>query len=264
MSKRRKEKALNVITVLLLLVALGSGATLAVKLFAQSKNTAGLESLAEVVNREAPYVEIRQAKEQGDETTETLRRRRLDGYAELNRQNPDMVGWLGVPNTRIDYPVMQSVDSPDFYLKHNFEKESSSYGVPYVAEGCDLKEGCDNMVVYGHHMKDGSMFTDLMKYEQQSFFEQNPIIYFDTLEEMGEYQIIGVLAVPAVRGEAEFYNKMEAATPYDYSSYVAEVKRRSHYETGEMAVYPEQLLTLITCEYTVEEGRFIIVAKKIN
>ncbi|MEF9939408.1 MAG: class B sortase [Clostridium sp.] len=245
---------LNLTMALLLLIALGSGTALVMKEMAKNHNCIELESLADAVKEET--VDL-------SEDLRALRQQRLVGYAELQKQNPDMAGWLSVPDTKIDYPVMQSVNRPDFYLNHDFKKEKSHYGVPYIAEHCDLQGTSSNIVIYGHHMKDGSMFTDLMKYEQQSFYEAHPFIYFDTMKDTGIYRVIGVLEVPAIEKEESFYKKMETENRFDYSGYIAEVKRRAHYETGEIAVYGEPLLTLITCEYTVKEGRFIIVAKKV-
>ncbi|MEG7530005.1 MAG: class B sortase [Hungatella sp.] len=254
----------NILMAVLLFIALGSGIALCIKFFHKSENTAALESISAMADQAVSFAEIRLEEDKSPETAQRLRCERLEEYAKLRKQNADMIGWINIPDTQIDYPVMQSPEAPDFYLKHNFEKAASTYGVPYVGERCDLSGGCNNIIVYGHHMKDGSMFTDLMKYEQESFYETHPFIYFDTMDTVGTYQIIGVLEVPAIETEAEFYQKMETKTPFDYSGYVAEVKRRSHYETGEIAVYGEQLLTLVTCEYTVNEGRFIMVAKKIR
>ena len=76
----------------------------------------------------------------------------LPELAELYQQNGDLVGWISIADTNINYPVMQSVNEPNFYLKHGFDKEYSDYGCPYVQEDCDVQEPSDNLVIYGHHM----------------------------------------------------------------------------------------------------------------
>lgn len=94
----------------------------------------------------------------------------FEKYRAVQEQNSDFVGWLSVPGTNIDYPVMQTVDEPNFYLKRGFDKQYSDYGVPYVQENCDIALS-DNCVIYGHHMNNGTMFTDLCKYENEDFIE---------------------------------------------------------------------------------------------
>ena len=101
------------------------------------------------------------AAEQPEEPGETVAPPALtayEKYAAVYEQNPDFVGWISIDGTNINYPVMQTPGNPDFYLKHAFDKSYSDYGVPYVQENCDLEQS-DNVVIYGHHMKNGSMFS---------------------------------------------------------------------------------------------------------
>lgn len=93
----------------------------------------------------------------------------FERYRVVQEQNSDFVGWLSIPGTNIDYPVMQTVDKPNFYLKRGFDKQYSDYGVPYVQENCDLARS-DNCVIYSHHMNNGTMFADLCKYENEDFY----------------------------------------------------------------------------------------------
>ena len=105
----------------------------------------------------------------------------LPQYQALYTQNSDLAGWIQIDSTGINYPVMQSKHDPDFYLKHNFEKADSPHGCPYVQANCDLQTTSDNILVYGHNMKDGTMFSDLLQYKRKFFWEQHRIIRFDTL-----------------------------------------------------------------------------------
>lgn len=122
----------------------------------------------------------------------------LPQYQALYTQNSDLAGWIQIDGTNINYPVMQSKHDPDFYLKHNFEKADSPHGCPYVQANCDLQTPSDNILVYGHNMKDGTMFSDLLQYKRESFWEQHRIIRFDTLTAQAEYTVMAVF-----RGEAE-------------------------------------------------------------
>lgn len=107
----------------------------------------------------------------------------LPELTELYRQNNDLVGWICVEDTNINYPVMQTVDNPNYYLKRGFDKEYSSYGCPYVQEDCDVLKPSDNLVIYGHHMNNGSMFADLEKFKDEDFWREHKTIAFNTLTE---------------------------------------------------------------------------------
>lgn len=103
-----------------------------------------------------------------------------------------------VEGTTIDYPVMQTPDDFNFYLRRNFDKEYSNLGTPYIQENCDLKTS-DNLILYGHHMLDGGMFSDLDLYKKKSFWEKHKTIRFDTLDEIAEYEILAVIVTTAYR-----------------------------------------------------------------
>ena len=110
-----------------------------------------------------------------DDATST-RNNLLPQYQALYAQNSDLAGWIQIDGTNINYPVMQSKHDPDFYLKHNFEKADSPHGCPYVQTNCNLQTPSDNILVYGHNMKDGTMFSDLLQYKRESFWQQHRII----------------------------------------------------------------------------------------
>ena len=142
------------------------------------------DNLAEIVEDEPP--------KENEGVTFSEDKDYLAEYLELYRQNEDMVGWIKVEDTNINYPVVQSVNEPNFYLKHKFDKTYSAYGCPYVQENCDVQKPSDNIIIYGHHMNDGSMFTGLMKYRNKSFWEGHKTITFDTLTDRHRYEVIAV------------------------------------------------------------------------
>ena len=183
-------------------------------------------------------------------------------YADLYAENHDMVGWLTISDTPIDYPVMQTPETPDFYLKRGFDKKYSAYGMIYMDEDCDLDAGCPNFVLYGHHMKNGSMFAALEKYTSEEFYREHPEILFDTLEETGRYQVAAVFKMPGAQITEAFAGTLLAATEEDYNAFIAYAKENSLYDTGVTPQWPEQLLTLGTCEYTYEDGRLFVVGRK--
>ena len=188
----------------------------------------------------------------------------LQKYAELFQQNNDMVGWIAIEDTPINYPVMYTPDNPDYYLKHNFYKEPSAYGVPYIAEHCDPMEPSDNVIIYGHHMNNGSMFAGLMDYEDRDFYEQHKIVHFDTLTETAEYEVIAVFKTTVYDDTGfKFYLFSHAKTEKEFTDYVEQCRELALYDTGVTAEYGDKLLTLSTCEYSNTNGRLVVVAKKI-
>ena len=189
----------------------------------------------------------------------------LPEYLPLYEMNDHMVGWIKIEDTKINYPVMQTPDSPDYYLTRNFSKENSRFGCLYARETCDVNAPSDNITIYGHHMRDGSMFAALNSYQSQKFFEDHPIIIFDTLTEYHTYQIFAVFKTSASVGKGFAYHQFEnAANAEEFDAFVAECKRLSFYDTGFTPVYGDKLITLSTCEYTLENGRFVVVAYRIS
>lgn len=188
----------------------------------------------------------------------------LPEFAELYTLNNDIVGWMTIPGTDINYPVMQTPDSPDYYLKRNFDKETSSRGCLYAREVCDVFAPSDNITIYGHRMRDGSMFARLDKYMEQSYCEENPYIYFDTLTGLHTYKIMAVFLTTASVGEGfayhEFVNAQDAS---GFEDFVKTCKELALYDTGVTAEYGDKLITLSTCEYSQTNGRLVVVAKRI-
>lgn len=185
-------------------------------------------------------------------------------YAPVYEQNNDFIGWISIDGTNIDYPVMQSKDNPNFYLKHSFEQSYSDYGVPYVQEDCDI-DLSDNTVLYGHHMNNGSMFSDLCKYENKNFYEEHKTIRFDTLEDFGSYEIVAAFKTVAYSEDGfKYYHFVNADSAAVFDGYIAECKELSLYDTGVTAVYGDKLITLSTCEYSRTNGRMVLVAKKVT
>ena len=106
-------------------------------------------------------------------------------YQNLYWENTDMVGWILIEDTNIDYPVMQTPTDPTYYLKHDFEKNYTDYGCPFMQADCDALCPSDNLIIYGHNMKDGSMFADLAKYRSKDFWQTPNPVWFAT--ELGSY-----------------------------------------------------------------------------
>ena len=189
----------------------------------------------------------------------------LPEYLPFYEQNNDMVGWIEVPGTKINYPVMQTPGNKDYYLKRDFYHNWSEWGSIYAREACDINKPSDNVVLYGHHMKDGSMFAGLDAYRRKSYWEENQYFTFDTLYERHTYQIIAVFKTSANIGEGFAYHIFNTAdSEEEFNQFMDEVHKLQMYKTGLTAEYGDMLLTLSTCEYTLDNGRFVVVAKRVS
>ena len=185
-------------------------------------------------------------------------------FADFIKQNSDFAGWIKIDGTLIDYPVMFSPAQPDYYLHHDFEKNDSLSGIPYIGKECSIN--CDNTIIYAHNMKNGTMFAGLLKYTDESFFKNHRYIEFDTLEGDGTYEIIAVFREKVhYRDETDvfrYYNYCGELSEQDFNTYIENIKRLSLYETGKTAIYGQKLITLSTCSYHTENGRFVVVGVK--
>ena len=250
--------------VLLLIVALLSSWMIYLHLKESEEQAEQYEELADLVSQNET-VHLGPTEGISTKPTEKQESTILPEYAEVYKQNPDMVGWIYAADTRINYPVMQSPDDPNFYLKHSFDKSSSNHGCPYVNANCDISKPSDNVIIYGHRMKDGSMFADLDKFTDISFWENHRTITFNTLTQRQTYEIIAVFKVATGTGsetEFKYYSFTDASSPEEFEDYISKVKSRALYDTGITAEYGDKILTLSTCEYTNHNGRLVIVAKK--
>lgn len=190
----------------------------------------------------------------------------LPWYQELHNQNPDMVGWIQIEGSKINYPVMQTTeDNANYYLYKDFDKEQSVRGSIYAAEICDVFEPSDNITLFGHNMKDGSMFAYLGNYYQKSAWENNPMIFFDTLTESHVYKIFAVFKTSGTDNVGFAYHQMaDAKDEAEFNKFVATCKELAFYDTGITPVYGDKLLCLSTCEYTIDNGRFVVAAVRIS
>jgi len=199
--------------------------------------------------------------ERAETPTESAEPVILPEYAPLYKENPDLVGWMVIDGTPINYPVMQTPDRVDYYLYRNFKKENNSHGCLYVRESCDVFEPSDNVTIYGHHMKDGSMFASLKKLRKQEFWEEYHTIDFDTLYERHSYTIFAVFTTTASVGEGFTYHRFEyAADEAEFDAFVSTCKELSLYDTGITPKYGDKLICLSTCEYSQDNGRLVVVA----
>lgn len=238
-----------------------SGAMLCREYLDQKQSAEAFDEVAGLVKEDVELPTLELADDPAQEPEELMA---FEKYADVYAQNSDLVGWISIPGTRIDYPVMQTKDNPNFYLKHAFDKSYSSYGVPYMQENCDVGIS-DNLVLYGHHMNNGSMFSDLCKYESEDFYQEHKTIRFDTLDSFGDYEVIAAFKTVAYSEEGfKYYHFVRAEQEEDFDEFIDKCKELALYDTGVSAEYGDQLITLSTCEYSRTNGRMVVVAKLLE
>ncbi len=188
-------------------------------------------------------------------------------FADIYKLNSDFRGWITISGTDIDYPVMQTMEDEEFYIHKDFDKEYSSAGTLFVDTESSLTEPSDNIVIYGHNMKTGKMFHDLLEYESEDFYKEHKFIRFDTIYENGTYEVIAAYRTeiyPVDYTGFKYYQFFNAANEEEFNNFVENSKALTYYDIPVSAEYGDTLLTLSTCAYHTDEGRFVVVAKKIN
>lgn len=200
-----------------------------------------------------------------DENITQEKTERMLQIQELKKQNNDIVGWLEIERTNINYPVLQGIDN-DYYLTHNYKNEEVAGGSIFLDKDYSFIRPSDNLLIYGHRNKYGLMFEDLIKYEDENFYKEHSTIRFTTILDDSEYEIISVFKSRVYYKNEEdvfrYYYFVNADTKEEYEEYVDNCKKSSIYDIDISAEYGEQLLTLSTCDYTQENGRFVVVAVK--
>lgn len=183
----------------------------------------------------------------------------LAKFEQLYADNNDLAGWIRIDGTVVDYPVLQFVDNT-FYLERDFYGESSRAGSIFM-DYRNIPDGNDfNTILYGHHMADGSMFKALMKYKDESFFQEHGIIDFDVLNKEYEWVIFSVY----VTDVSFYYIDTSFHSDDKKQEFIEEIRERSMYES-DVSVGPEDhILTLSTCTYEFENARFVVHAKRVE
>lgn len=192
----------------------------------------------------------------------------LKAYEKLVEQNPDTVGWIQVPNTPIDYPVVQAKDN-NYYLTHTFAKEYNAAGCPFldhqnvVGPNGQLSQ-CS--VIYAHHRRNGTMFAKLKNYDEVDFYKQNPVIKFDTIYDRSDWVVFADFRATtnSSTGKIFEYRKFDFKDANSFNNFVTAIKKRSYFTTPVEVNENDQILLLSTCSYEKEHWRMVIAARKVR
>lgn len=252
-----------IIILSLLIVILAISSFFIIKEFVENKKETEIyEDLQEIVIEENTDIETRNVDTEIEKSEgESSNKYNLENIAKINS---DVVGWIKIENTNIDYPVMQN---GDYYLHRNIYKNYSSHGTPYLAEYCNIQYS-DNLIIYGHHMNDNSMFAQLDDYKKHSFCENHKYIKFYsyyngiTIEKTYEVAIAFKTVVYSDKG-FKYYNYTNFSDVQELNDFIENCRKLEFYNTGIDINYGDKLITLSTCEYSQKNGRIVVVAKQI-
>lgn len=187
----------------------------------------------------------------------------LPEYADLYERNHDFAGWLSVPNTKINYPVMLTPSEPEYYLRRSFDKETSLNGTPFIGKGGTADSDC--LIIYAHNMKQGAMFGHLSHYQDQNFWNETKTFTFDSLYEHRVYEVFAALKTRILNTDEKgfrYYSSAGELTDEAHTELTSWLIEHSIYDTGIVPDCGDQILILSTCSYHTENGRFIVAARR--
>ncbi len=193
---------------------------------------------------------------------------RMIKLEELQEENPDIVAWLEILDTDISYPILQGKDN-DYYMTHNYKKEYSKDGSLFLDKDYNWDIPSSNLLIYGHNNRgSNNMFCGLLDYKDEEFYNLHKKIRFTTNSEDAEYEILSVFQsrvyYKSEKNAFRYYYFINANNQKEFDEYVTNSKKASLYDTGVTAEYGDQLMTLSTCDFYVEDGRLAVVAKKVK
>ncbi len=262
---RKREKRRKLIVAVFSILAAASLSYFVVYYFFAERTDQDVQALAELRdagrNGAMPWQEVKVNKT-GDVAVPDI----MDEYKTLYNMNKRLIGWLKIDDTIIDYPVLQTTNN-EYYLDRNFDQEYDKNGSIFMDYQCTLYPRSTNLIIYGHHMKSGKMFGSLQQFAKESYYQEHPVIQFDTIYEKGTYEIMYAFRSKVFNEDDivfKYYQFLEANSAEEFDSNMKEMAKMSLYDTGVTANYGDQLLTLSTCDNSQSDGRFVVVAKRIS
>lgn len=240
------------------------------QVFTEYKENESFKNLAEIVTEETTNT---------DTVTETIRKPNLlnvsdcdndvqdessmyfttyyepHSISELISMNSECFGWISIAGTNINYPVMHTPSNPQKYLNKNFYGEYSYSGTPFLDARCSADS--TNLIIYGHHMNNGTMFAVLCNYTSKSYGEEHPRIILETKDGAFAYYVFSVMKV---KSDDDWYRFTTVGTEKSYNSRIEYAKEKSIYDTGITPVYGQQILTLSTCYGYNQDDRILVLA----
>lgn len=274
-TKKNKKKIIYTICMIILIcIFVGSGIYLLAYFLQTKKSEDRVEELKELIIEDATTEAVDSTHTNTDYVPiEKIDFVIIDGipvqkkFEQLYNKNHDFAGWLTIDGTDIDYPVMQSLYDEEYYLHRDFDKKYSYPGTLFIDTESDISLPSDNIIIYGHHMQSGKMFGKLEDFADKDFYENHKYISFDTIYGDGTYEIIAAFYSKIYEKEYtgfKYYQFFDAQDKEQFDYYISNCKALTTYEISATAEYGDKLISLSTCAYHTTNGRFVVVAKKID
>ncbi len=275
--KKYKKIALNVVSIILIITIVVSGTFLGKRgieqflVLRQEQQKQQDATLSEdVINKLEDMTEEQKWAYLYEKYPELLNTKFPAGiivdYALYYSQNPQTIGYIKIPGTKVDYPVVQA-ENDKYYLNHDFYGKATSYGAVYASYKNSFQPLDRNTLLYGHNMHDGSRFAELINYKNLEFFKKHPTLQFDTLFEKKSWKIAAVFITngSTASDNGYFFDfTFNHCSDLCFEEYIAELEKRSLYETGVDILPTDTLLTLCTCTYEYPDARLIVVARQVR
>lgn len=227
------------------------------------------ESKADSTEEAASKEDTQENAEENSQSTESgTKEEYVNPYAAVFAQNEDMAAWLSIEGTVIDYPVMQTMEDENYYLKRGFDGKDNENGCLILDTDSQITEPVStNLIIHGHNMKSGAMFGTLPQYEDADYCKEHQYIKLYTKEEEKTYQVISVFRSQVYKKSDQvfkFYKFFQADIQEEFDDWYDNIKKLAEFDTGVTAQFGDRFLTLSTCVYHVENGRLVVVAKEIQ
>ena len=185
-----------------------------------------------------------------------------ESFAELLRYNPDTVGFLTIGET-VDLPVVQRENDNEYYLTHAYSGEEAREGALFLDGANRLSD--ENLIIYGHNMRNGTMFGELSSFGEREFLLKNAVVRFDTLYENALYVPFAMFEASMDENDGHYFDVRQIV--FDETSFelfVLKLRGRSVFDVPVEVEYGDQLLTLVTCSYNDDDGRYIVALRKLR
>ena len=266
-SDSTKEKFSKIIALVCIVIFVVSVVLLSKYFYNQNKQN-DLNSKLQAIYSSADSVSSdNSALSSGDLSSNTTM---LPSFSELYKLNPEVVGWIEIPDSVVNFPVLQTKDN-DFYLTHDYLKKYSETGAIFADYRYKLTSGKmpDNTIIYGHNTLNGTFFGALHQYKKLDYIKSHPVINFNTLYKESKYKIFACFFVNVDGAQDngvvfDYHNRIIFQDEADFKSFYDEVMKRTYYNTEVDVKYGDELITLSTCSLEIKNARFVIVARKVR
>lgn len=239
------------------------------RMYTENKEKEAFRQLAEIVTEDTTDASIEETikkpnilkvsnydnEVQAEQTVSYTTYFQPHSVSNLLSMNSECFGWISIAGTNINYPVMHTLSNPQKYLNKNFYGEYSYSGTPFLDSRCSADS--TNLIIYGHHMNNGTMFADLCNYTDYSYFTEHLTVVLETKDGAFAYSVFSVMKVKSDDG---WYKLTTVGTEKSYNSRIEYAKEKSIYNTEITPVYGQQILTLSTCYGYNQDNRILVLA----